>query len=68
MKTRLKFTCGQAVTVLCTIACAHAYAADSDQASRGLEEVVVTATKRGETDVQKTAESIYALNGADLTL
>ena len=33
----------------------------SDQASRGLEEVVVTATKRGETDMQKTAESIYAL-------
>ena len=68
MKTRLRFKCGHAVTVLCTVACAHAYAADSDQSSRGLEEVVVTATKRGETDVQKTAESIYALNGDDLTL
>jgi outer membrane receptor protein involved in Fe transport len=38
------------------------YAADA------LEEVVVTATKRGETDVQKTAESVYAVSGADLSL
>ena len=28
----------------------------------------MTATKRGETDVQKTAESIYAVGGDDLTL
>jgi outer membrane cobalamin receptor len=33
-----------------------------------LEEVVVTATKRGETDVQKLPESIHAISGADLSL
>jgi iron complex outermembrane receptor protein len=33
-----------------------------------LEEIVVTATKRGETDVQKLAESVYAIGGADLDL
>ncbi|MGQ0835289.1 MAG: TonB-dependent receptor [Gammaproteobacteria bacterium] len=37
-------------------------------AAAELEEVVVTATKRGETDVQKLAESIYAIGGADLSL
>ncbi len=62
MVTRWKLNCGRAVTVLCVAACAQAYAADA------LEEVVVTATKRGETDVQKTAESIYAVSGADLSL
>ena len=40
----------------------------SEPGRAALEEVVVTATKRGETDVQKTAESIYAVGGADLTL
>src|SRR5918995_3576961 len=33
-----------------------------------LDEIVVTATKRGETDVQKTAESVYAIGGDDLSL
>ncbi|MGH8430170.1 MAG: TonB-dependent receptor plug domain-containing protein, partial [Solimonas sp.] len=37
-------------------------------AAAELEEVVVTATKRGETDVQKLAESIHAIGGADLAL
>jgi iron complex outermembrane receptor protein len=37
-------------------------------AAEELEEVVVTATKRGETDVQKTAESVYAIGGSDLSL
>ena len=41
---------------------AQAFAADE------LEEVVVTATKRGETDIQKTAESVHAISGDDLTL
>lgn len=59
---RWKLNCGRAATMLCVAACTHAYAADA------LEEVVVTATKRGETDVQKTAESIYAVGGADLSL
>jgi outer membrane receptor protein involved in Fe transport len=62
MVKRWKVNCGRAVTVLCAAACTQAYAADA------LEEVVVTATKRGETDVQKTAESVYAVSGADLTL
>ena len=62
MVKRWKLNCGRAVTVLCAAACTQAYAADA------LEEVVVTATKRGETDIQKTAESIYAVSGADLTL
>ena len=48
--------------MLCVAACTQVYAADA------LEEVVVTATKRGETDVQKTAESVYAVSGADLSL
>jgi iron complex outermembrane receptor protein len=68
MNTRWKLNCGRAVTVLCAAAGTQAYAADSEPAGRALEEIVVTATKRGETDVQKTAESIYALGGADLTL
>src|SRR4030095_4398655 len=67
MTTRWKFDCSRAVTVLCAAACAQAYAADTPR-SNALEEVVVTATKRGETDVQQTAESIYAVGGADLTL
>ena len=29
---------------------------------------MVTATKRGETDIQKTAESVHAISGDDLTL
>ncbi len=62
MDKRWKLNCGRAVTVLCVAACTHAYAADT------LEEVVVTATKRGETDIQKTAESIYAVTGVDLSL
>jgi iron complex outermembrane receptor protein len=62
MVKRWKVNCGRAATVLCVAACAQTYAADA------LEEVVVTATKRGETDVQKTAESVYAVSGADLTL
>jgi iron complex outermembrane receptor protein len=62
MMTRRKLQVGRAVTMLCAAVCTQTYAADA------LEEVVVTATKRGETDVQKTAESIYALSGADLTL
>lgn len=33
-----------------------------------LEEVVVTATKRGELDVQSLAESVYAIGGSDLNL
>lgn len=41
---------------------APAFAADE------LAEVVVTATKRGETDIQKTAESVYALTGDDLNI
>jgi glycosyltransferase involved in cell wall biosynthesis len=60
MVTRWKLNCGRAATVLCVAVCVQAYAADA------LEEVVVTATKRGETDVQKTAESVYAVSGADL--
>ena len=67
MTTRWTIECGRAVTVLCAAACAQVYAADTPQ-SHGLEEVVVTATKRGETDVQKTAESIYAVGGDDLSL
>jgi len=67
MTTRWKIECGRAVTVLCAAVCAQVYAADTPQ-SHGLEEVVVTATKRGETDVQKTAESIYAVGGDDLSL
>jgi iron complex outermembrane recepter protein len=67
MTTRWKVECSRAVTVLCAAACAQAYAADTPR-SNALEEVVVTATKRGETDVQKTAESIYAVGGADLSL
>jgi outer membrane receptor protein involved in Fe transport len=67
MTMRWKVDCGRAVTVLCAAACAPAYAADTSQ-GHALEEVVVTATKRGETDIQKTAESIYAVGGADLTL
>lgn len=62
MVTRWKLNCARAATMLCVAAGTHAYAADA------LEEVVVTATKRGETDVQKTAESIYAVGGADLSL
>ncbi len=62
MVKRWKLNCGRAVTVLCVAACTQAYAADA------LEEVVVTATKRGETDIQKTAESIYAVTGVDLNL
>jgi iron complex outermembrane recepter protein len=69
MITRWKVNCGRAATVLCAAACAQVHAADSSEpAGRALEEVVVTATKRGETDVQKTAESIYAVGGADLSL
>jgi len=60
--TRWKLNCGRAATMLCLAVCTQAFAADA------LEEVVVTATKRGETDIQKTAESIYAIGGADLTL
>jgi iron complex outermembrane receptor protein len=67
MTTRWKLDCSRAVTVLCAAACAQAYAAETSR-SNALEEVVVTATKRGETDVQKTAESIYAVGGADLSL
>jgi outer membrane receptor protein involved in Fe transport len=67
MTTRWKVECSRAVTVLCAAACAQAYAADTPRGN-ALEEVVVTATKRGETDVQKTAESIYAVGGADLSL
>jgi iron complex outermembrane recepter protein len=67
MTTRWKLDCSRAVTVLCAAACAQAYAADTPKGA-ALEEVVVTATKRGETDVQKTAESIYAVGGADLSL
>jgi iron complex outermembrane receptor protein len=67
MTTRWKLDCSRAVTVLCAAACAQAYAAETPR-SNALEEVVVTATKRGETDVQKTAESIYAVGGADLSL
>ena len=37
-------------------------------AAEELQEVVVTATKRGETDIQKTAESVYAIGGDDLSL
>src|SRR5262245_63377432 len=37
-------------------------------AAEELAEVVVTATKRGETDIQKTAESVYALTGDDLNI
>lgn len=33
-----------------------------------LEEVLVTATKRGETDVQSLAESVHAIGGAELNL
>ena len=62
MVTRWKLNCGRAATMLCVAACTQVYAADA------LEEVVVTATKRGETDVQKTAESVYAVSGADLSL
>jgi iron complex outermembrane recepter protein len=62
MVTRWKLDCGRAATLLCVAACTQVYAADA------LEEVVVTATKRGETDVQKTAESVYAVSGADLSL
>ena len=62
MVTRWKLNCGLAMTVACVATSMQVHAADA------LEEVVVTATKRGETDVQKTAESIYALSGADLTL
>jgi iron complex outermembrane recepter protein len=62
MVTRWKLNCGRAATLLCVAACTQVYAADA------LEEVVVTATKRGETDVQKTAESVYAVSGADLSL
>ena len=67
MITRWKVDCGRVVTVLCAAACAQAYAADTPR-GQALEEVVVTATKRGETDIQKTAESIYAVGGADLSL
>jgi iron complex outermembrane receptor protein len=62
MVKRWKLDCGRAATLLCVAACTQVYAADA------LEEVVVTATKRGETDVQKTAESVYAVSGADLSL
>jgi iron complex outermembrane receptor protein len=62
MVKRWKLNCGRAATLLCVAACTQVYAADA------LEEVVVTATKRGETDVQKTAESVYAVSGADLSL
>ncbi len=62
MVTRWKLNCGLAASVLCVATSTQVFAADA------LEEVVVTATKRGETDVQKTAESIYALSGAELTL
>ena len=70
MVTRWKLNCGRAVTMLCVAASAQVHAADSSESAgrAALEEVVVTATKRGETDVQKTAESIYAVSGADLTL
>ena len=68
MVTRWKLNCGRAATMLCVAACAQVYAADSPTGRAALEEVVVTATKRGETDVQKTAESVYAVSGADLTL
>jgi iron complex outermembrane recepter protein len=37
-------------------------------AAAELEEVVVTATKRGEMDVQKLAESVHAISGSDLAL
>src|ERR1700754_1425595 len=67
MTRRWKVDCGRAVTVLCAAACSQVHAADTSQ-QHGLEEVVVTATKRGETDIQKTAESIYAVGGADLSL
>jgi iron complex outermembrane receptor protein len=62
MVKRWKLDCGRAATMLCVAACTQVYAADA------LEEVVVTATKRGETDIQKTAESVYAVSGADLSL
>jgi iron complex outermembrane recepter protein len=62
MVKRWKLNCGRAATLLCVAAYTQVYAADA------LEEVVVTATKRGETDVQKTAESVYAVSGADLSL
>jgi iron complex outermembrane receptor protein len=62
MVTRWKLNCGFAATLLCVATSTQVHAADA------LEEVVVTATKRGETDVQKTAESIYAVSGADLSL
>ena len=69
MVTRWKLNCGRAATAFCAVACVQVYAADtSESAARGLEEVVVTATKRGEIDVQKTAESIYAVGGTDLSL
>jgi iron complex outermembrane recepter protein len=69
MVTRWKLNCGRAATAFCAVACVQVYAADtSESAARGLEEVVVTATKRGEIDVQKTAESIYAVGGIDLSL
>ncbi|HEX7115832.1 MAG TPA: TonB-dependent receptor [Steroidobacter sp.] len=69
MVTRWKLNCGRATTLLCVAASGHLYAAEPPESGiRALEEVVVTATKRGETDIQKTAESIYALGGADLTL
>ena len=69
MNTRWKLNCGRAVTVLCAAAMRTGVCGGLVRARpRALEEVVVTATKRGETDVQKTAESIYAVGGADLTL
>ena len=69
MVARWKLNCGRATTLFCAAACVQVYAADtSESAARGLEEVVVTATKRGEIDVQKTAESIYAVGGTDLSL
>jgi iron complex outermembrane receptor protein len=62
MVTRSELNWGRAAAMLCVAACTQVYAADA------LEEVIVTATKRGDTDVQKTAESVYAVSGVDLAL
>jgi len=70
MKTSIVFRSSLLIYLLftCTLVSAQdtTRIAESEEGNPMLEEITVTATRRGETDIQKTAIAVTAISGEDL--